>query len=146
MRSYNKALDCLALAATQLLKGRPVTASKFLMKATKMPDIVQAINIIEASNQEAYVRAKVQASKAKPKQVRAADEEDESIRSLVGDDEDEIGGDEMEVEAEAEGFEGEPEEVEDEAIGHEDAEIAASLAKVLSSMTQRTAAKVKQRK
>jgi hypothetical protein len=145
MRSYNRALDCLALAATQLLKGRPVTASKFLMKATKMPDIVAAINIIEASNHQAYTQAKVQAAKAKPKQVRAAEDdlEDDSIKSLVGDDEDEIGGEE--VDAEAEGFEGEPEEVEDEAIGHEDAEIAASLAKVLSSMTQRTAAKAKRR-
>jgi hypothetical protein len=148
MRTYNKSLDCMALAVAQLLKGRPVTAGQLLVKASKMPDVIEAINIIEASNKEAHNRM-VTAAKQKQvarKQVRAAEEveEDEAIKGLVGDN-DELGGDdEMEVEAaDADFGDEEPEEADDEAIEHEDAEITAKLAQVLSAMTKRTAASAK---
>lgn len=145
MRNYNKSLDCMALAVAQLLKGRPITAGQLLVRASKMPDVVEAINIIEASNKEAHARMVTAAKKTVArKQVRAAEEveEDEAIKGLVGDNEELGGDDDMEIEA-AEGDFGEeePEEAEDEAIMHEDAEITAKLAQVLSAMTKRTAAK-----
>jgi hypothetical protein len=152
MRAYNKALDCLALATAQLLKGRPVTAGQLLVKASKMPDVVEAINIIEASNKEAHARmvtaSKQQAAKkrlASKRPVRAAEEmeEDDAIKGLVGDNEELEDDDSMEVESAAEGDWGdvEPGDELDTAIGHEDAEITAKLASVLSAMTKRTAAK-----
>ena len=144
MKTYNRSLDCMALAVAQLLKGRPITAGQLLVKASKMPDVVEAINIIEASNKEAHARVVAAAAKktVAKKQVRAAEEveEDDAIRGLVGDNE-ELEDDGMEVEAGDMDFgDEEPEEAEDEAIGHEDAEIAASLAKVLSAMTKRAVA------
>lgn len=148
MRNYNKSLDCLALAVAQLMKGRPITAGQLLVKASKMPDVVEAIHIIEASNKEAHNRM-VTAAKQKQvakKQVRAAEEveEDDALRGLVGEN-DELGedDDEMEVESamDADVGEEEPEDAENEAIMHEDAEITAKLAQVLSAMTKRTAAK-----
>jgi len=151
MKTYNKALDCLALATAQLLKGRPVTAGQLLVKASKMPDVIEAINIIEASNKEAHARM-VTASKRKQQAakrvVRAADEmeEDDAIKGLVGDNE-ELDDDEgTEVDSRAEGAwsdmgEEEPGGALDEAVMHEDAEITAKLAQVLSAMTKRTAAK-----
>ena len=147
MRTYNRSLDCMALAVAQLLKGRPITAGQLLVKASKMPDVVEAINIIEASNKEAHARVVAAATAKKTvakKQVRAAEEveEDDAIRGLVGDNEELEGDEDMEVEAADMDFgDEEPEEAEDEAIGKEDAEIAASLVKVLSAMTKRVAAK-----
>jgi hypothetical protein len=152
MRTYNRSLDCMALAVAQLLKGRPITAGQLLVKASKMPDVVEAINIIEASNKEAHARVVAAAAAKKTvakKQVRAAEEveEDDAIRGLVGDNEELEGDEDMEVEAaDMEFGDEEPEEAEDEAIGKEDAEIAASLAKVLSAMTKRTAKKVAPKK
>jgi hypothetical protein len=148
MRSYNKSLDCMALAVAQLLKGRPVTAGQLLVKASKMPDVVEAINIIEASNKEAHARMLTAAAKQKQvarKQVRAAEEveEDEAIKGLVGDN-DELGeDDEVEVDSAADRDFGdeEPEDALNDAITREDAEITAKLAQVLSAMTKRTAAK-----
>jgi hypothetical protein len=154
MKTYNKALDCLALATAQLLKGRPVTAGQLLVKASKMPDVIEAINIIEASNKEAHARMVTASQQAKKKQqaakkpVRAAEEmeEDDAIKGLVGDNE-ELDDDEgTEVDSRAEGAwsdmgEEEPGPALDEAIMHEDAEITAKLAQVLSAMTKRTAAK-----
>ena len=142
MKTYNRSLDCMALAVAQLLKGRPITAGQLLVKASKMPDVVEAINIIEASNKEAHARVVAAAAKktVAKKQVRAAEEveEDDAIRGLVGDNEELEDDGDMEVEAADMDFgDEEPEEAEDEAIGKEDAEIAASLAKVLSAMTKR---------
>jgi hypothetical protein len=151
MRTYNKSLDCMALAVAQLIKGRPITAGQLLIKASKLPDVVEAITIIEASNKEAHGRMvaaakqrQVAAKQAPRKQVRAAEEmeEDDAIRGLIGDNEELEGDESTEVEA-GEGDWGteEPEEAEDEAVEHEDAEITAKLAAVLSSMTKRAAAK-----
>lgn len=144
MRTYNRSLDCMALAVAQLLKGRPITAGQLLVKASKMPDVVEAINIIEASNKEAHARVVAAKKTVAKKQVRAAEEveEDDAIRGLVGDNEELEGDEDMEVESamDADFGEEEPEEAEDEAIGKEDAEIAASLAKVLSAMTKRAVA------
>jgi hypothetical protein len=155
MRAYNKALDCLALAASQLLKGRPVTAGQLMVKASKMPDIVEAINIIEASNKEAHTRMVKAATAAKKqqaakRQVKAAEdmEEDEALKGLVGDN-DELGDEEeepQEVDSRTTGKwadvgEEEPADALNDAITKEDAEITAKLAQVLSAMTKRTAAK-----
>jgi hypothetical protein len=154
VKSYNRALDCLALAASQLIKGRPVTAGQLMVKASKMPDIVEAIHIIEASNKEAHTRmikaAAAKKQQAAKRQVRAAEdmEEDEALKGLVGDN-DELGDDEedgTEVDSRATGKwadvgEEEPGAALDDAIVKEDAEITAKLAQVLSAMTKRTAAK-----
>lgn len=144
MRVYNKALDCLALATSQLMKGKPVTAGQLLVKASKMPDVIEALKIIEASNKEAHTRQQVEAARkqqAAKKPVRAAEEmeEDDAIKGLVGDD-NELGEcDEKEVDSAVEGDWGdeEPGEALDTAIGKEDAEITAKLAQVLSTMTKR---------
>jgi hypothetical protein len=138
MKNYNRALDCLALAAAQMLKGRPTAAGALLVKASKMPDAVEAINIIEASNKEAYARAKVTAAAKKQTKVKAAEEEaeDDAIKGLTGlDDLDEEEDMEVESAMDADVGECEPGEELDEAITQEDSEIDAQvLAKVLAAM------------
>lgn len=125
MKTYNRALDYIALAMVQASKGRPQTAAKLFMKASTSPDMQQAVAIIEASNAQAYaLKASVETAKKK-----AVNAEKQQLAALVGD----VPDDEFEeVEADAFGAEeeqveqsepaGEPPMVEDEAIGDEEAE------------------------
>ena len=146
MKSYNHALDYLALAGEQFGKGRLKVAAKCLARAVKMPDFPQAIAIIEANNSAAFKAAEV-AAKTKPTKStaksRVLSAEDAALESLVGDldelDEDadaeemdEDADEDEEVEAGADPEGGEPEEVEDEAI--EDEDEGAAFAAVLASM------------
>jgi hypothetical protein len=129
MKTYNRALDFMALAMDQHAKGRTKTAASLFVKASQSPDLAQAIAIIEASNAQAYT-AKVKAEATK-KVVKASSKtiaEKKQIASLVGDvDDAEFCDDGEEVEAEAEP-QGEPEVVEDEETepGVDDADAFAS--------------------
>jgi hypothetical protein len=125
MRTYNRALDFMALAMDQHARGRVKTAAKFFMQASQSSDLKAAIAIIEASNAQAYT-AKVKAE-AKTKTVQASAEN--KALAALGADEDELCA---EVEPE-----GEPETVEDEAIGEEDKEDdSMSFANALASLTK----------
>jgi hypothetical protein len=148
MKSYNHALDYLALAGEQFGKGRLKVAAKCLARAVKMPDFPQAIEIIEANNSAAFVAAQVAAKTKTTKSTaksRVLSAEDAALESLVGDldelDEDadaeemdEDADEDEEVEAGADPEGGEPEEVEDEAIEDEDEDEGAAFAAVLASM------------
>lgn len=155
MKSYNHALDYLALAGEQMSKGRLKVAAKCLARAVRMPDFPQAIAIIEANNNAAFKAAEVAASTKPAKKPVAAKSkvlsaEDAALESLVGDldeldedaDEEEVEEDadeDEEVEAGADPEGGEPEEVEDEAI--EDEDEGEAFAAVLASMTKKKPAK-----
>jgi hypothetical protein len=148
MKTYNRALDYIALAMVQASKGRPQTAAALFMKASTSPDMQQAVAIIEASNAQAYA-LKASAQTAKRKAVNA---EKQQLAALIG----EVPDEEFE-EVEADAFEaeeehveqnepiGEPEAVEDEAIGDEEAEEqdeAAQFANALrAAVKKQTAAK-----
>jgi hypothetical protein len=161
MKTYNHALDYLALAGEKFSEGRPVAAAKCLARAVAQPDFPMAIAIIEANNQAAYEAAVTAAAKPATKKPVAAKSkvvsaEDAALESLVGDldeldeegDEDEAEEEAEEVEAEAEP-EGEPEEVEDEAEEEEEGEEShvAALHAALASMTKpkKTAASAKRK-
>lgn len=116
MKTYNRALDNMALAANHFLQGNEIVAAAFFMKAAQSPDVTQAIAIIEASNAQAYAAAatKTEAAKApvnaSKKQLTAS--ERKQLAALVGADV---------VKAEfGEEPEGEPEAVEDTAVEQED--------------------------
>jgi hypothetical protein len=151
MKQYNHALDYLALAGQQLSQGRLKVAAKCLARAVKAPDFPQAIAIIEANNQAAFV-AQAAAAKTVKKPVAAKSKvlsaEDQALESLVGDlDELDTEADEDEGEEVDAAEEGEPEEVEDEAVEDEDEEEGEAFAAVLASMTKpKTARASKTRK
>ena len=69
MLKYNRALDCMALAAQAFQRdGDEVLAARLFAKAMKQPDVQAAINTIEATNRHAFAQleaSKVQAN-AKP--------------------------------------------------------------------------------
>jgi hypothetical protein len=117
MKTYNRALDNMALAANHYLEGNEIVAAAFFMKAAQSPDVAQAIAIIEASNAQAYAAASVKTEatakapvKASKKQITAS--ERKQLAALVGADV---------VNAEfGEEPVGEPEAVEDEAVEVED--------------------------
>lgn len=130
MKTYNRALDYLALAADNYAKGRVKTAAKFFDDAVKAPDLQAAISIIEASNAQAYT-ARVQATAKKEVKAKAQITAAEAkALAALGADPDEIACEEVEAEAEPEG---EPEAVEDEAVEDEDREDF-SFANALASL------------
>lgn len=136
---YNRSLDFLVSAAVKLSQGKQELAAKLMLKATREPSFAKAVQILEASNEIAFkLQAKAAAAK---KQVRAAEEaEDSELEDLVGDMDDleSEGEAEEAVEAEFEP-EGEPEEVEDEALEiEEDEEPTAKFARMLASMEKKT--------
>jgi hypothetical protein len=143
MKTYNRALDFMALAMQQHAKGRTKTAASLFIKASEAPDVKAAIAIIEASNAQAYT-AKVKAEAAAKKPVvkaksEATAAEQRLLASLIGDvDDEEFADDGEEVEAEAEPV-GEPEKVEDEAV--EDADDAEAFATALASLKKPPKAK-----
>lgn len=142
MKTYNRALDFMALAMQQHAKGRTKTAASLFVKASQAPDVKAAIAIIEASNAQAYT-AKVKAEAAAKKPVKAKSEavvaEKRQLASLIGDvDDEEFADDGEEVEAEVEPV-GEPEKVEDEAV--EDEDDAEAFATALASLKKPTKAK-----
>lgn len=139
MKQYNRSLDFMVSAAVKLAQGKTELAAKLLLKATREPSFARAVQIIEASNAQAFhVEAK---AAEKRKLVKAAEvAEDSELEGLVGD------MDDLGAEEEVEGAfepEGEPEEVEDESIEEEDAEmpVEAKFAKTLASMKKAAARK-----
>lgn len=127
MKTYNRALDYIALAMVHASKGRPQTAAKLFMKASTSPDMQQAVAIIEASNAQAYA-LKASAQTAKRKAVNA---EKQQLAALIGDvpDEEFEEVEAADLESEEEQVQenepaGEPPMVEDEAIGDEETEEA----------------------
>lgn len=88
MKTYNRALDYTALALNELTKGNHVLAARLLAKAANESDVTHAIQILEASNAQAFaLQAKTQS--AKVRKVTASDEvdleDDEEIMELDGD-------------------------------------------------------------
>jgi hypothetical protein len=133
MKTYNRALDFMALAAVQFQQGRVKTAAKLMAKCIASSDFDRAIAIVESSNDEAFqlkAAAKAQAVAVAAKKRKTLAAEDQALESLVGDiDEleddtdvvdEEADEDEEEVDAEFEADEGEPEEVEEEESGPEE--------------------------
>jgi len=92
MKQYNRALDFMSLSAVQLQAGNTTRAAKLLAKAVKEPSFARAIQIIEASNAQAY------RAHSRARTVRAAEEE--ALDSLVTDLDDDEGDDMEEVEVE----------------------------------------------
>lgn len=88
MKTYNRALDNMALAANHYLQGNEIVAAAFFLKAATSPDVSQAIAIIEASNAQAYAAASTATTaakapvKASKKQITAA--ERKQLAALVG--------------------------------------------------------------
>jgi hypothetical protein len=80
MKQYNRALDWVALALNELGNGKHALAAKLLAKARAEPDCNRAIEILEASNKQAFEvaaaaakveAAKIEAAKAEPKKPAA---------------------------------------------------------------------------
>jgi hypothetical protein len=155
MKTYNRALDYMALGVAVYRKGgegAAVKAAKLFAKAAMSPDALHAVAVIEASNKQAVTlqakakedakaKAKTEA-KAKAAQVQATkrlkaneDEIDfdaDEVDSLIneGDDAAEVVEDDATDEVvESETFE---EEVEDE--DQSDEEFDAEFASILASM------------
>jgi hypothetical protein len=121
MKKYNHTLDYAALALASAANGDLVNAGKLLVKASKQHDVKAAVQILEASNAQAFERltaskkaavkaaasGKVKAgervkaaAKPAPTKVKAFDIGDESeINDLIEDDELPQGSDSEEVEA-----------------------------------------------
>ncbi len=132
MKTYNRALDNMALAANHYMQGNEIVAAAFFMKAAQSPDVAQAIAIIEASNAQAYAAsaktAPAKTSVKASKKITAA--ERKQLAALVGMDVviAEFGEEPM----------GEPEVVEDEAIKDEDEEdgVGSTFAQALAALKQ----------
>lgn len=149
MKTYNRALDFMALAAVQFTKGRPQVAAKLMVKATASSDFAQAIAIIEASNGQAFAakeaekaRLAAAAKKVAAKKKVKASEEDEALESLVGDlDElDTDAGDAVEDEVELDEVEASDETDEEEDAGDDEVEAPSeAFASALASMVKRAA-------
>lgn len=130
MKTYNRALDNMALAANHFLQGNEIVAAAFFMKAAQSPDVTQAIAIIEASNAQAYAAASTKTEagakapvRASKKQINAA--ERKQLAALVGADV---------VKAEfGEEPEGEPEAVEDTGVEEQEDEMP-SFAQALAAL------------
>jgi spore germination protein YaaH len=140
MKTYNRALDYMALALVQASKGRPQTAAALFIKASTSPDMQQAVAIIEASNAQAY---ELKAKAATQQKAAAVNAEKKQLAALIGEvPEDEFGGDEVEAtpledtESPAEPV-GEPEVVEDESIGDEDRAEAEQFANALRAAVKK---------
>ena len=140
MKTYNRALDYMALALVHASKGRPQTAAKLFMKASASPDMQQAVAIIEASNAQAY---ELKAQAAKQQKAAVVNAEKKQIAALIGEvPEDEFEDVEAEVIPEASEPVGEPSQVEDEAIGEEaeeDRNEAEQFASVLRAAVKKQA-------
>lgn len=73
MLKYNRALDCLALAAQAFTRnGDEVLAARLFAKAMSQPDVEAAINTIEATNRVAFARLEAARTEAKAKKTQAA--------------------------------------------------------------------------
>ena len=71
MLKYNRALDCLALAAQAMHRDDDeILAARLFAKAMKQPDIQAAINTIEATNRVAF--AQLEASNKAAKEATPA--------------------------------------------------------------------------
>lgn len=161
MKTYNRALDLIALAMQQVQKGNPTTAAKLLVKAATAPDADRAIGILEASNAQAFAataaakKEKVAAA-AKPapakaavkptptkaaSRVKADEEVEDDLADLVEDEEAE--GEEGEAEEFEEAEEDEEELDEDEAMGDTIAAVLASMIKTKASAAPAPKAKAK---
>lgn len=127
MKQYNRALDFTALSLNELRKGNHVLSAKLLAKAAAEPDFVKAIQILEASNKQAFA-LEAQARVTAKKKVKADLEDMDD-----GDIED---ADDEEIVAESEN----PldEIVEDEDEDGEDGDPAAAMASVLAKMVRRS--------
>lgn len=152
MLKYNRALDCLALAAQAMHRdGDEILAARLFAKAMKQPDIQAAINVIEATNRHAFAQLEAAAKRkpvqtataaaktapqAKPatavKRVQAAEE--------MAEEESEFPVEEAPIEADA--FDGDPlddveEEEEVEEAPVEPVVAGRRMAEVLSSMKRK---------
>ncbi len=93
MKTYNRALDYVALALEQHSKGRVETAAQLFVKAAASPDVKQAVKVIEASNAQAHstkqavqAKARAEAQAQTRAQIAAAVEaERKQLASILGD-------------------------------------------------------------
>lgn len=123
MKTYNRALDYVALALEQHSKGRVETAAQLFVKAASSPDMKRAVKVIEASNAQAHsekqavqAKARAEAEAQTRAQVAAAVQaERQQLASILGDS--------LPV---AEFASTEPEEAENEAIEKEEKEVDAT--------------------
>lgn len=123
MKTYNRALDYVALALEQHSKGRVETAAQLFVKAAASPDMKLAVKVIEASNAQAHstkqaVQAKARAAaeaQTRAQVAAAVEAERQQLASILGD-----------KLPKAEFAATEPEEAEDEAIEKEDKEVDAT--------------------
>jgi hypothetical protein len=133
MKTYNRALDFLALAMEQQQEGNIKTAAALFVKAATSKDASAAMAIIEASNAQAYsakVKAQAAVREADKQKTAASVAKRKALAALIGEN------DEIKVLA-SEEPQGEPEKVEDEAIGEENAEDAETFANALASLKQK---------
>lgn len=164
---YNRSLDFAARAILAMRKGKQELAAQYFTEAAAQSDAIDAVKIIEASNQKAFealTAAKKPAAKpavkaaakpaAKPavkteaaKRLKASDEmvedemiEDELVESEAEDEvmEEDLVTDLSELD-EVEAADEMP--VEEEMIEEEGEDTSEAFAKVLSSMQRRKAAK-----
>jgi len=133
MKTYNRALDYIAIAMDQHAKGRVQTAALAFTKAMAAPDVKQALGILEASNKQAFeakAKARAEAS-AKAKTSVEAKAEVLQLAKLFGDNP-ELNASAIVAELEPEG---EPETVEDEAIEEQvEEESGDAFARALASL------------
>ncbi len=91
LSKYNRALDFTSLAIAKFRAGDAVMAAKLFAQAATAPDAVRAVQIIEASNGQAFatiLAATKKPVKAAATQVKAEFDmgDDADIDSLLGDD------------------------------------------------------------
>lgn len=117
LAQYNRALDCIALAAELAVQGRIAVAARAFFQAVKDPSITAAIRTLDATN--AYGLQAMTAAKLKAEAEEEVSDEmsDEEIdRLLNGDDVDaEVEDDPTDGLEHLEDQEDEPEEILEEA-------------------------------
>ena len=123
MKTYNRALDYVALAFAEHSEGRVQTAAELFAKAVTSPDMLYAVKVIEASNAQAHSAR--QAAKAQAVEAAAKAAKQEAAAALASRRQQmaSILGDRLPA---AEFASTEPEEAEDEAIEKEEKEVDAT--------------------
>lgn len=148
---YNRTLDHLLAAVTDMKAGKQGSAARSLVAAAQSPDFEDAQRILEASNAKAFAAARkeekpaskpISASKRLKADAEDVNEDDGAIDGGTDvDDEDmeALAGDLSELDDEADEAD---EADEDEADGDE-VDPAEQFAKVLASMQRRSGRKAK---
>lgn len=115
LATYNRALDCIALAAELARQGRTAVAARAFFQAVKDPSIVAAIQTLDATNAYGLQAMTAARLKAEAEEAPADEMSDEEIDRLLNGDDVSAEADPTDGLEDLEDMEDEPEEILEEA-------------------------------